>query len=388
MPASPSATHHKPITVMRVIARMNVGGPALLESIIIRAMNDAEFQTLLVCGQVEPGEIDFITLRDPDLPVIRLRSMSRSVKGISDIITLWRLWRLMRQHQPDIVHTHTAKAGLLGRLAAILARVPIRVHTFHGHVLHGYFSPVVTRGVIFLERLLATRTTAIVAVGAQVRNELLAAGIGRSEQYLVVAPGVPEPPEISQEQARAALRLPADVPVIGFVGRLTHIKRPDRLLEAFTLVHEQRPDAVLVIAGEGDLYTDTQALAAPLGDSVRFLGWVADLHNLYAAADLVILTSDNEGMPVSLIEASMAGLPCVTTDVGSAREVVAHEVTGMVVTHDAAALAAAVSDLLRRPNIASEMGRAAQQHAREHFSTERLIDDHQMLYRRLMSARA
>jgi glycosyltransferase involved in cell wall biosynthesis len=373
---------------MRVIARMNVGGPALLESIITRAMNDEEFQTLLVCGQVEPGEIDFITLRDPHLPVIRLRSMSRSVKGISDITTLWKLWRLMRKHRPDVVHTHTAKAGLLGRVAAILARVPIRVHTFHGHVLHGYFSPAVTRGVIVLERLLATRTTAILAVGAHVRDELLAAGIGRSEQYHVVAPGVPQPPEISREQARAVLGLPEDVPVIAFVGRLTWIKRPDRLLEAFTLVRDQLNDAVLVVAGEGDLYADIQALAAPLGDAVRFLGWVADLGNVYAAADLAILTSDNEGMPVSLIEASMAGLPCVTTDVGSTREVVVDQLTGAVVARDATALAAAVIDLLSHSKIATEMGRAAQQHACEHFSTERLINDHRTLYRGLMSGRA
>jgi glycosyltransferase involved in cell wall biosynthesis len=294
----------------------------------------------------------------------------------------------MRKHRPDIVHTHTAKAGLLGRVAAILARVPVRVHTFHGHVLHGYFSPSVTRVVILLEKLLAKRTTAIVAVGAQVRDELLAAGIGQPEQYLVVAPGVAEGADITKADARVALGLPGEVPVIGFVGRLTQIKRPDRLLEAFALVHQQLPDALLVIAGDGDLYARTQELAAPFGESVRFLGWRSDLHNLYAAADLAVLSSDNEGMPVTLIEASMAGVPCVTTDVGSAREVVLNGVTGRVVSCDASALAAAMLEVLRDPQLAEQMGAATAQHARQHFSTERLVEDHRQLYRRLAAGHA
>ncbi len=388
MPDPSFTLQPRPIKIMRIIARMNVGGPAWQVSVLTRGLEDEEFTTMLVCGQVEPGEADFIELRDPDLPVTRLELMSRSVKGLSDARTLWTLWKMMREYRPDIVHTHTAKAGLLGRVAAILARVPVRVHTFHGHVLHGYFSPAVTRGVIFLEKLLATRTTAIAAVGTQVRDELLSAGIGRPEQYLVVAPGVARGPDVSRADARLVLGLPAEVPVIAFVGRLTQIKRPDRLLEAFTLVREQLSDAVLVIAGEGDLFERTKELAASLGESVRFLGWRSDLHNLYASADLALLSSDNEGMPVTLIEASMAGVPCVTTDVGSAREVVLEGVTGRVVSCEAQALAKAMLEILKDPDLAERMGAAAGEHARQHFSTERLVEDHRQLYRRLTAGRA
>ena len=366
---------------MRIIARMNVGGPAWQVSVLTRSLEDEEFTTLLVCGQVEPGEGDFIELRDPALPVTRLSSMSRSVKGLSDARTLWTLWKMMREYRPDIVHTHTAKAGLLGRVAAVLARVPVRVHTFHGHVLHGYFSPAVTRGVILLEKILAARTTAIAAVGTQVRDELLAAGIGKPEQYLVVAPGVSRGPAVTRPEARAILGLTADVPVIAFVGRLTQIKRPDRLLEAFNLVREQLPDAVLVIAGEGDLYEYTKERAAPLGESVRFLGWRSDLHNVYASADLAVLSSDNEGMPVTLIEASMAGVPCVTTDVGSAREVVLDGVTGRVVSCEAQALATAMLEILHDPQLAERMGAAAQEHAESLFGAARLVEDYRNLYR-------
>jgi glycosyltransferase involved in cell wall biosynthesis len=375
----------EPIKILRIIARMNVGGPAWQVSVLTRALEDAEFTTQLICGQVEPGEADFIALRDPNLPVTYLTSLGRSVKVLGDLQTLIAVVRLMRQVRPDIVHTHTAKAGVLGRIAALIARVPVRVHTFHGHVLHGYFSPRITAMVRLTERLLARVTTHFVAVGSQVREELLAAGIGKAHQYTVIAPGVATGPSVSRVEAREVLGLPADVPVIAFVGRLTQIKRPDRLMEAFGLLRAEIPAAVLVLAGEGDLYESTQVLAQPFGDAVRFLGWRSDLHNLYAAADLAVLTSDNEGMPVTLIEASMAGVPCVTTDVGSAREVVLDGTTGRVVPCEAMALSSAMAEILGDAVMRSEMGAAAHAHAQAKFGAARLAEDYRNLYRQLVS---
>jgi glycosyltransferase involved in cell wall biosynthesis len=377
-----------PHVVLQVIARMNVGGPAWIVAAVTRGINDAELQSTLICGQVEHGEADFLSLRDPDLPVTRIDSLGRSVKVFGDLLALFALVRLMRKIRPTIVHTHTAKAGVLGRIAAVIARVPIRVHTFHGHVLHGYFSPRVTALVRLSERLLARMTTHFVAVGSQVRDELVAVRIGRIDQYNVIAPGVASAPEVSRTAARNLLGLADEVPVIAFVGRLTQIKRPDRLLDAFRLVLHDLPEAVLIIAGEGDLYESTRAAAVPFGDSVRFLGWRSDLDNVYAAADLVVLTSDNEGMPVSLIEAAMAGVPCVTTDVGSAREVVIDHVTGRVVSCEAAALANATSEILRDDEILGQMQMAARQHAHQHFGGQRLIDAHRQLYQSLISAHA
>lgn len=379
-------SYERPIKVLRVIARMNVGGPAWQVSVLTRGLTPPEFHTQLVCGTVEPGEADFIKLRDPTLPVTRLASLGRSLKLLGDVRAFVDLVRIMRRFRPDIVHTHTAKAGVLGRLAAMVALVPVRVHTFHGHVLQGYFSPRVTAAVRLVERLLARRTTALVAVGAQVRDDLLAAGIGRPEQYSVIPPGVAAARVVDRTKARQALRLPVDAPVVVFVGRLTGIKRVDRLLEAWRTVATADPNAVLALAGAGDLLDEVQQQAASLGDSVRFLGWQSDLAPVYAAADVAVLTSDNEGMPVTLIEASMAGAPCVTTDVGAARDVVLHESTGFVVPTDAAAVADALMLLLADADLRATMGVAAAKHAQAAFGTNRLVDDHARLYRRLMQA--
>ena len=374
------------LRVMEVIARMNVGGPAVIVADLVRGLDPDEFDVQAVCGVVGDGEADYLVVHDPELPVVRLDDLGRSVRALSDLRALVQLVRLMRSVRPDVVHTHTAKAGVLGRVAAVLARVPVRVHTFHGHVLHGYFSRSVTSVVRWVERVLAWRTTAIVAVGAQVRDDLLAAGVGRPDQYSVIAPGVHPLRLPERALARQVLGLPADAPVVLFVGRLTRIKRPDRLIEAMRLVLAEVPEAVLAIAGEGDLSADTKEAAADLGDSVQFLGWRDDLGTVYAAGDVMVLTSDNEGMPVSLIEASMAGLPCVTTGVGSAAEVVVHGRTGLVVEPTAAAVASALVSLIREPQHRTDLGAEAARHAAERFGPARQVAEHAALYRRLVPA--
>ena len=373
-----------PIRIMRVIARMNVGGPAWQVSVLTRGLENDQFTSQLVCGEISEGEADFLALRDPQLPVTRISTLGRSINAFDDVRALWQLIRIMQKMKPHIVHTHTAKAGMLGRVAAIITRVPVRVHTFHGHVLHGYFSPLVTRIFIQIERVLGWFTHGIVSVGSQVRDDLLEVGIGSPEKYTVIAPGVARGETVSRDVARESLGLPPDARVALFIGRLTQIKRPDRLLEAFELVLEKVPGAVLLMAGEGELFESTKVLGAHLGDSVRFLGWRSDLALLFAAADVAVLSSDNEGMPVTLIEASMAGVPCVTTDVGSAREVVLDNETGFVVPTDSAAIAQALVTLFSDDRLRHEMGLSASRHTMENFSSRRLIQDHETLYRALI----
>ena len=375
----------RPIRILRIIARMNVGGPAWQVSVLTRGLDEHRFESRLVVGDVGEGEADFIALRDPELPVLKIPALGRSVRFGGDLRAFVAIRRAIRDYRPDIVHTHTAKAGVLGRLAAATCRVPVRVHTFHGHVLHGYFNRWVTRLVRIVEGLLARRTTALVAVGERVRDELLGAGIGRSDQYVVIPPGVALEARPDRVSARNGLGLPLNRPLVLFVGRLTAVKRPDRLIEAMALVLDTRPDAVLAIAGEGELLEETRSRAEPLGESVRFLGWQRDIAGLYAAADCMVLTSDNEGMPVTLIEAAMAGVPSVTTDVGSAREVVLDGVTGLVVAPDAAAVADGLVRLLDN-DLRHRMGAAARARAEAEFDTRRLITDHESLYERLVAA--
>ena len=343
---------------MHVIARMNVGGPA---AIVVELLEHLPDQSLLT-GEVEPGEADHLALRSPRTPFTRVPGLGRSPRAGDDVRALAWLTRELRRRRPDVVHTHTAKAGALGRLAARAARVPYVVHTFHGHLLHGYFSPVVTRAVITSERLLARTTDRIVAVGDQVRDDLLAVGIGRPHQYSVIAPGISVRRPPCRETAKAALGI--DGPVVASVGRLIAIKRPDRLLAVAALL----PDVTFLVAGEGPLLGRTRANAT---SNVRFLGWRGDVENVHAAADVALLTSDNEGMPVSLVEAALCGTPAVSTDVGSAREVV----TGEVVGTDPAELAAAVRRVL-----AQDLGPQARVTAEERFGVASMVESHRAIY--------
>jgi glycosyltransferase involved in cell wall biosynthesis len=367
------------LRVLRVIARMNVGGPALQVTGLVEGMDPVRFDHRLLTGSVGPDEADYVDLRAPGLALTRIAGLGRSPRPLDDVRALRLLVQQMRAFRPHIVHTHTAKAGVLGRLAAKTAGVPALVHTFHGHLLHGYFSPTVTRAVVQTERGLARVTDRLVSVGAQVRDDLLAAGIGRPGQYSVVAPGIALPALPTRNAARAALGLPPDAPVVVFVARLTAIKRPERFVEVARRLEASHPTAVFAVVGEGDRLADLRA-GAP--GNVRFLGWRGDVENVYAASDLVVLTSDNEGMPVSLIEAALCGVPAVATDVGSVREVVLDGRSGWLCPADVDALTRAVDSALGSPGLAA-FGAAARSHATAAFGRARLVSDTERLYEEL-----
>jgi len=379
----------RPVKVMRVIARMNIGGPAWQVSVLTRGLQDERFESTLLTGHVDSDEGDFIALRDPFLPHTSIQGLGRSIRPGDDLRAFLELVRLFRRKRPLIVHTHTAKAGVLGRLAAVVARVPIRVHTFHGHLLHGYFSPFKTRLLIGVEAVLARLSTHLVVVGERVRDDLLEAGVGTAEKFTVIPPGVDAPliQPASESMSRLSIdhRLPIDRPIILFTGRLTAVKRVDRLIETARIVTATRPEALFVICGDGDLRGELERSSRDIADSVRFMGWQADLSAFLGAAQAVVLTSDNEGMPVGLIEAALAGRASVTTDVGSAREVVLHGRTGFVVAPDASAIADALLTILGDKNIRESFEIAASTWGRERFSTNRLVHDHQKLYQRLIS---
>lgn len=375
----------RPIRILRIIARMNVGGPAWQATALTRGLDSNGFETRLLCGEVEHNEADYLDLHDSKLEVRRIETLGRSVRPLDDLRALMSIRREIKLFRPDVVHSHAAKAGVLGRIAAITTGVQVRVHTYHGHLLTGYFSARITRLIRLVEALLARATTKLVAVGEQVRDDLVAAGIGDRAKYVVIPPGVNQPTLPTREAARDELGLSSEAQVVLFVGRLTGVKRPDRLIEAFAMLKDRIPGAVLLIAGEGDQYDSTRSAAVDLGESVLFLGWRPDVTILYAAADLTLITSDNEGMPVTLMEAAAAGLPAVTTAVGSAHEVVVNDETGLVVAPTATAVADAVIRLLNDQPLRSRMGQAASRRARDLFSTERLVADHESLYRNLVS---
>jgi glycosyltransferase involved in cell wall biosynthesis len=369
-----------PIRVLRVIDRLNVGGPALQASVLSRGLDPTRFEQRLLVGSVGEAEGDYVSLRAPDLPVEPVVGLGREPHAGRDAQALAQISRVIREFRPHIVHTHKAKAGVLGRSAAWTHRVPATVHTFHGHLLTGYFSPAKTQVVANVERAFAWKTTRLVAVGAQVRDELLAAKIGRRAQYVVVPPGTTFDSVPSRDDARRALGIPLDVPVVSFVGRLTAVKRPERFVDAALRLAAERPNVHFVVAGGGELLEPLREAARPLGRRVHFLGWWSEVEQVYGASDVVMLTSDNEGMPVSLIEAAVVGVPAVTTRVGSAPEVVLDGATGLVTERSTAMLVAATGRLLDDEALRTRLGDAARRHASTSFGAARLVDDIARLY--------
>ncbi|MCW3043390.1 MAG: glycosyltransferase [Actinobacteria bacterium] len=376
--------------VLRVITRLNIGGPARQALMLHRVLPERGYECELVSGAPQTEEGAF---PPPAERYTLVESLRRETDFLADARAIHTLTRLMRASRPDVVHTHTTTAGGLGRIAARRAKVPVTVHTFHGHVLSGYLSGPQTRALTAAERALAKRTDALVSVSTRVRDELLALGIGRPEQWRVVPLGL-ELGELlggpaERSASRAALGLPPEAPLVGIVGRLAAIKDHGTFLAMAARLAAARTDVSFVVAGDGSLRGSLEAEAKSLlGNRIRFLGWATDLPVLYGALDVVVLTSRNEGTPVALIEAGAAGRPVVATDVGGVAEVVRDGASGFVVPPgDAAALAARVGTLLDDPEAARAMGLAGREWVRARFGSERLVDDLTALYGELTDAR-
>lgn len=375
--------------VLRVITRLNVGGPARQALYLTAELPKLGFDSRLVWGPSgqDEGRID----PPSGLPNSYLPYLGGALSPVDDIRAERELTHIMRRWRPQIVHTHMAKAGALGRIAARRAAVPVTVHTFHGQILQSYFSELKNKTFAAVERELARRTDALVAVAPWVRDDLLALGIGRPAQWHVVPVGVDMDPLLSsrpnQRVARASLGLPDDGPIVGCVGRLVPTKDHRMFFEAARMVAERRPDTTFVLAGDGELREQLRATAHRLlGDQVVFLGWVQDLPTLYAACDVIAMTSKLEGTPLALIEASAAGKPVVATRVGGIREVVRDGNTGwLVAPGDAIAMAANIAALLEDPSGAERMGEEGAIWVRDRFGQQRLADELVDLYGELLA---
>ena len=379
------------IKVLRIIARLNIGGPAIHASTLTARLDPAKYSSRLVVGAEGPNEGNFLALHGIELEnVTTLPDLGRELTTRRDAVVLRQLVRLMRHERPHIVHTHTAKAGALGRLAAFLTGVPVVIHTFHGHVLRGYFSSARTRMFIAIERALARMTTRLIAVSPTVRRDLLEMKIGRPDRFDVIRLGLDLDPFLDAERLRGQLRAeigvgPA-VPLVGIVGRLVPIKGHDQFLEAASRVATASP-AHFVIAGDGELRGVLEARAADLGlsERIHFLGWRADLPRIYADLDVVVLSSLNEGSPVALIEAMAAGRAVVSTDVGGVADVVTSGVAGILTPPgDPAALAQAVQAVLADDRRRAAMERAGRASVYPTYSVPRLLQEIDQLYTRAL----
>ncbi|MEI9906676.1 MAG: glycosyltransferase [Actinomycetota bacterium] len=377
------------IRVMRIIARMNVGGPAVQVSGLMRGFNSEQFDQRLLTGFCNPDEADYLDTVATDVVATKIKGFGRSISPKEDLVSFFRIAREIRKFKPDIIHTHTAKAGFVGRAASLLSgHRSLRVHTFHGHLLHGYFSPLKTKLVIWAEKVLAIFTNFLLAVGETVKNDLLEAGIGNPKKFGVMPPGLQLETLPSKEAARKVLGLSDSAIYCAFIGRITQIKRPDRLLDVVAELTRQGSPVRFIVAGAGDLLDESQTRAEKENLPVTFLGWRSDIETVLAASDIVLLTSDNEGTPLSLIQAGMAGAPVVSTNVGSVSEVVQNNVGGFVVDTSVDSLARAISRLVADSDLRKKMGDAAKEYTTSRYGVKRLVEDHQNLYKKLLNDRA
>ena len=379
----------KPIRVMRIIARMNVGGPAVQVSGLMRGFDSDNFDHRLYTGYCAADEADYLDTVARDIRVTRIEGFGRRVSLAGDIKAFISIVTEIRSFKPHIIHTHTAKAGFLGRIASIISfESSIRVHTFHGHLLNGYFGTFKRRLVIIAEKVLAIFTHQLLAVGDKVRQDLLTEGIGSLKKFGLMPPGL----EISQlpnkVESQESYGLSITTLQCAFIGRITRIKRPDRFLDAIAELKKRGTALEFFIAGDGDLLDTSRERILRENLPVKVLGWQSNIEKVLASADIVVLTSDNEGTPLSLIQAGMAGLPVVTTRVGSVPEVVLDSTTGIITSLEVHEIADALEKLANSSDLRVHMGAAAKEFTMANFGVKRLVHDHEELYKKLLTNQA
>jgi glycosyltransferase involved in cell wall biosynthesis len=388
-----------PIRVLRVIARLNMGGPALHVTYLARGLQARGYETTLVAGDVGRGEESMAFVAEQaDVDVVRLPGLSRDLSPFRDAVAAWRVARIIRRVRPDVVHTHTAKAGAIGRVAALLAgpgRRPVVVHTFHGHVLRGYFGSAGTLLFRAIETVLARFTDRLVAVSPEVRDELVGLHVAPRRKFSVIRLGIELEPRVRFDGDAADVRrrhgIAPDRFVVGWFGRMTAVKRTEDLLTMLAGLRERGIDALLLFVGDGDDRDRLEQRAHDLGlaRSCLFVGYQQDVAPWYAICDAVVLTSASEGTPVTIIEALAAGRPVVATKVGGVPDVVDDGETGFLVRpRDTHALAERLEILARDPERRRSMGETGRRRMLERYAVDRLVDDVDVLYRELLAARA
>lgn len=383
-----------------MIARLNVGGPALHVAYLTAGLADRGYETTLVAGTLTRGEESMASVAlERGAKIETLEDLHREISPLRDVRAVFRLALLIRRERPSILHTHTAKAGAVGRIAALLAgsaRPPIIVHTFHGHVLRGYFNPLTTLGFRTLERWLARITTVLVAVSPEVRDDLVRLRVAPASKFSVIRLGIQlderiEALDDARAETRRQLGLSPDAFVVGWVGRMTAVKRTDDVLKTMQLLVAGGVDAYVLLVGDGPDREHLEQYAHELGVTKRclFVGYQEDVGRFYSAIDALLLPSANEGTPVSVIEALAAQRPAVATRVGGVPDIVREGVDGFLVeVGDAQGLADRLAELDADPERRARMGAEGRARVLERYAVQRLVDDIDRLYRSLLAADA
>jgi glycosyltransferase involved in cell wall biosynthesis len=399
--------------IVRIIARLNVGGPARHVVWLTKALQTQEFQSVLLTGTVPEGEEDmsYFAVENEVSPVY-IPEMSRELSA-KDIVSLWKVFRRIWQEKPDIIHTHTAKAGTIGRVAGFfyrwLAWKDVKmIHTYHGHVFHSYYGKRKTGIFLFIEKTLAKLSDKIIAISLQQKFEINEKfGVGKPSQFQVIQLGIDLVPFEAVDSKYSILReeigAKSDEILVGFVGRLTEIKNIPLLLRTAKIYKERRqtnsPKLKFVIIGDGNLREnlEREMTELDLGDVVTFLGNRSDSDVFYSGLDIVALTSLNEGTPLSLIEAMANGKPVISTAVGGVVDLIGEIVedkkdfkvcTRGIRTNsdDSEGFFNGLNYLAQTENLRKRLGAKGREFVQNHYSKERLIKDISDLYRNLIQS--
>lgn len=384
-----------PTRVLHVTSRLNVGGLARLVLMACDQLDRSRFEPMLVTGRIAEGEADILEIeKRRGTSVTLIPELGRNLALTDDLTALRSLYRLTRAFRPAIVHTHAAKAGALGRAAATAARVPVRVHSFHGHVFSGYFSPLVSRIIVTAEQALGALTTAVAVPGESQKREISevyrivprrkvhVVPYGVDTAFYAVAP--------DRFAVRQRLGIPPAARVVGAVGRMAPIKNHALLMEAFdrVAVSDRFADVHLLLVGGGERRSEVEARAvrSPAATRIHFSGWMEDLREAYAALDVLALTSLNEGMPVAVMEAMASGVPVVSTRAGGVVDLITSGRNGVLVSgFGADEFAGALAQMLADRDRSAQFARQARIDINETHSNQAHVRALETLYESLLS---
>lgn len=386
----------KKIKILRIITRLNIGGPAIHAALLTRELNNNEFESTLIYGSTskDEGDMSYI-LENHDIKSVYIPALKRELNPFYDIIAFYRIFKFIKEYKPDIIHTHTAKAGTLGRLAAILANVPIKIHTFHGNIFHGYFNKSSTRFFIFIEKILAKFTQSIIAISQRQKDEIVQKyGITNPKKCSVIKLGFDLAKFLNLSSKEGTFRkrfnFKEDDILVGIVGRLTAIKNHRMFIDAIDHINRTAGKDIIdkikfVIVGDGEMKEELLAYGRfrRMEKKVSFIGWIKDIDEVYAGLDIAALTSINEGTPVSLIEAMASSKPVISTDVGGVKDAVGE--TGILVkSGDYKVMSDKISNLAASLEKREELGRRGRDFVRNKYSKERLVSELRELYNDLI----
>ncbi len=358
-----------------------------------KGLDKKMFQSLLLCGDISDGEKSM--LNEAKKSGIKLMSIpeltnEHSLK-LKDLKALLKIYLIIKKYKPEIVHTHTAKAGLIGRIAAHLALTPKIIHTYHGHVLHGYFSKPKTYLLRLMEKFLALITDSLIVVSDKIKTELINYKISKPAKFNIIKLGFNLNPFLNNHHLKNKLKenleLPYDSNLIGIVGRMVPIKNHKLFIEAASQIIAKKENTYFLIVGDGPLRKSIENLTYKLNinKNTFFTGWRNDLPLIYASLDILVCSSDNEGTSVSVIEAMASGCPVVTTSVGGHPDIIDEGNNGYLIEpQNTDTLANKILEILNNPNKSLRLGENARTDAKNNFSYDRLINDVQKHYKKLL----